>query len=134
MLSRSQPSRIFNVTGTAHGGDGCLDQSQGMVEIAHQRRARSAVGHLFGWAAHVDVDDVGALRLCDAGAFRHPMRLATGELNDVDGDTLPLAAHARFALSLDQRGAGGHFRNDQAGPISFGEPSERGVGDAGHRC
>ena len=31
-----------------------------MVEIAHQRRARIAAGHLLRRAAHVDVDDVGA--------------------------------------------------------------------------
>ena len=58
----------------AHGGDGCLDQGQGVIEIAHQRRAGGAVGDLLGRAAHVDVDDVRALRLRDAGAFRHPMR------------------------------------------------------------
>ena len=116
----------------AHGGDGCLDQGQRVIEIAHQRRAGGAVGHLLGRAAHVDVDDVRALRLGDAGAFRHPMRLAAGELHDVDGDALSLAAHARFALALDECGARGHFRNHQTRAVAFREPAEGRVGDARH--
>ena len=104
-----------------------------MIEIAHQRRAGGAVGHLLGRAAHVDVDDVRALRLSDAGAFGHPMGLAAGELHDVDGDALPFAAHARFALALDECSARGHFRNHQTRAVALGEPAERSVGDAGHR-
>ena len=39
---------------------GRLDQRQGVIGIAHQRRAGIAADHLLGRAAHVDLDDIGA--------------------------------------------------------------------------
>ena len=63
-----------------------------MIEIAHQSGAGGPVGHLLGGAAHVDVDDLGALRFGNAGALRHPKGFAAGELHDADGDTIVFAA------------------------------------------
>ena len=69
-----------------HRSDRRLDQPQGMVEIAHQRRTGLAAGHVARGTAHVDVDDVGAGGLGDPRALRHPVRLAARELNHVRTD------------------------------------------------
>ena len=47
---------------------------------------------LLGGAPHVDIDDVGALCLGDARAFRHPLRFAAGELNHVNIHATAFAA------------------------------------------
>ena len=72
----------------ADRADGRVDQGQRMIEIAHQRRAGLLAGHVLGRAAHVDVDDVGAGAFRDARALRHPVRLAAGELHDVEPQPL----------------------------------------------
>ena len=74
-LVSSQPSRILSVTGTRTAPTTASISASGVIEIAHQRRARELAGHLARRAAHVDVDDVGAEPLGDARAFRHPVRL-----------------------------------------------------------
>ena len=98
----------------AHGGNRRLDQRERMVEVAHQRRAGGAVGDLLRRAAHIDIDDGGALRLGDAGALGHAAGFAAGQLHDMDGDPRPVAAQAGLALAFGQAGAGGHFRDHQA--------------------
>ncbi len=104
-----------------------------MIEIAHQRRAGGPVGHLLGGAAHVDVNDLGALRLGNAGPLRHPNGFATGELHDADGDTIVFAAQLSLALAAGKPRTGRHFRNHQPGPQPFGQAAERRVGDPRHR-
>src|SRR5258708_6309782 len=66
-----------------HGRYRRLDQSHGVIEIAHQCRAGLAAGHMPRRTAHVDIDDVGAGGLGDPRAFRHPPDLAARELNDM---------------------------------------------------
>ena len=65
-----------------------LDQGQRMVEIAHQRRAGLAAGHC--WAGQPMLMSMmsAPARFGDARALRHPVRLAAGELDDVDADAL----------------------------------------------
>src|SRR5215470_12583991 len=58
-----------------------VDQADRMVEITHQRRSRLAIGDVPRRAAHVDINDGGAAVHRDAGALRHPLCLATGDLN-----------------------------------------------------
>ena len=99
----------------------CLDQGERMVEIAHQRRTGLAVGDVFGRAAHVDVDDLGAARLGDARAFGHPLRLAARDLHDVVSDAVPFGAKARIALALRERRAGHHLGDDEAGAQHRGQ-------------
>ncbi len=133
MLSVSQPSRIFSVTGTRTAATVASIKAQRVIEIAHQRRSRGPIGDLLGRAAHVDVDDVRALRFGDAGALSHPAGFAAGELHDMNADAPPFAAHARFALPLGQRRARGHFRHHQARPQPLGQAAERRIRDARHR-
>ena len=87
-----------------------------MIEVAHQRRARLPVGHVLGRAAHVDVDDLGARALGDARALRHPVRLTTGKLHDMDAGALSFGAQHGVAVAFDQKFARGHFGDDKAGP------------------
>jgi hypothetical protein len=128
--TRIPPEPHLQRDGDLYGADHRIDQRQRMIEIAHQRRARRAVRHLLRRAAHVDVDDVGALPFGDARALRHPIRLAAGKLHDMDADAAAFAAHGGFALALHQTRAGGHLRHDQTRAQALGQPAERRVGDA----
>ncbi len=111
-----------------------LDQRQGMIEIAHQRRARLPAGHLPRRTAHVDVDDRGAGGFGDARALRHPARFAAGELDDVDAAAPALRRAApRRGGSAASRGARRHFGHDQAGPELGHQAPKRRIGDPRHR-
>ncbi len=129
----SQPSRILSVTGTRTAPTVASIKRQRMVEIAHQRRARLAAGHVPRRAAHVDVDDGGAGRLGDARALPHPARLAAGELHHVNAQSPPLGAQPRVRAALGQVLAGGHLRDHQAGAEAGDAAPKRGVGHARHR-
>ena len=104
-----------------------------MIEIAHQRRAGLAAGDVARGAAHVDIDDVGAGGFGDARAFRHPMRFAACELNDVRPYPGRLASQNRHRPAMDEIVAGGHFGNDEAGAKRGCEPPKRRVGNPRHR-
>ena len=104
-----------------------------MIEIAHQRRAGLAAGHMARRAAHIDVDDVGAGGFGDPGALRHPVRLAARELHDMRADAGGLAAQKRHRPAVHELVAGDHLRDDQSGAESGGKPSKGRIGDAGHR-
>ena len=104
-----------------------------MIEIAHQRRAGLAAGDMTRRTAHVDIDDVGAGRFRDPCALRHPMRLATRELDDMRADAGCLAAQKRHRPAVHEFVAGGHLGDDQSGAEGGGKPSKGGIGDAGHR-
>ena len=75
----------------------------------------------------------GARAFGDARAFRHPVRLAAGELHDVDAGALPFGAQHGIAAAFDQRVARGHLRDDEAGAELRHQPAERRIGDARHR-
>ena len=86
-----------------------------MIKVPHERRAGRAIGDLLGGAAHVDIDDAGALRLGDPGPLSHPPGLASGKLDNVDSNTPPVAAHCCLPLAADKAGTGGHFGHNEAG-------------------
>ena len=115
-----------------NGGDRRLDQTKGMIKVPHKRRAGRPIGDLLGGATHVDIDDVGALRLGNPGPFRHPMRLASRKLDDVDFDAPPVAAHRCLPFAANKAGACGHFGHDEAGTQPLGQPAERRIGNSGH--
>ena len=114
-------------------GDRRLDQSECMIKVAHERRAGRPIGDLLGRATHVDIDNVGALRLGNPGALSHPMRLASGKLDDVDIDAPAVAAHRCLPFAPDKAGTCRHFGHDQAGAQFLSQPPERRIGNSGHR-
>ncbi|MGY3082064.1 hypothetical protein ACVWZZ_008472 [Bradyrhizobium sp. LM6.10] len=105
-----------------------------MVEVAHQGRAGLAAGDVAGRTAHVDVDDVGAFGFGNPGALRHPMRLATGELDHVRTDPGGFAAQPGHPMAVGELIAGGHFGHDQTGSQLGGEPAHGRVSHPRHRC
>ncbi len=109
-----------------------FDQTERVIQIAHQRRSGLAVGDVLGGAAHVDIDDRGAGGFRDAGAFGHPMRFAAGELDDVPTATLALDAPLGTALARGKCRTSGHFRDDQTRTQRLDLTPKWGVGDAGH--
>ena len=127
----SQPSRIFNVTGTRTA---CTTAS---IKVSAWGRSRISAEP--DWppvtcfaVAHVDVR-AGILR--DARTLGHPPRLADGELDDVQPRAVILDAAARHAALGGAPTAGKsrarcHFRNDQPGAERHREPTKRCVGDA----
>ena len=69
---------------------------------------------MLGRAAHIDIDDRGARIFRDPRALRHPVRLASGELHDVDVDPGALGAQARVAAAFDELWGGHHLGYDEA--------------------
>src|SRR3546814_5564396 len=63
------------------GFHNCFDDIRGELHVAHQRRARPAVDDLAHRAAHVDVDDRGALVGGELGRLAHFVRGAADELH-----------------------------------------------------
>ena len=116
-----------------HRRDRRLDQRQGVVEIAHQRRAGLAAGDVARRTAHVDVDDFGAGGFRDAGAFRHPV--VSQPASWTTCGPIPVASQRSRDIGrcLDQILAGGHFGDDKSGAECRGQTPERGVGNARHR-
>ena len=103
-----------------------------MVEIAHQRRAGLAAGHVTRGATHIDVDDVGAGGFRDPRALGHPVRLAARELHHMRPHARGFAAQPGNGAALRQVVARGHFRDDKPRPEFGGEPSEGRVCHARH--
>jgi hypothetical protein len=129
----SQPSRVFSVTGrlTAHHR---LDQFQRKVQIAQQRRAAQARGHPLGRAAHVDVDDPGAVCLHQPRGLGHPIGIAPGKLHR--GRLLAEAQFgpgAGFGLGLHDLLACNHLGHHQPRPEARHEAAERQIGDPRQR-
>jgi hypothetical protein len=116
-----------------NGPDGGVDQRQGMVEVAHERRAGLSPGHMPGRATHVDVDDVGAAGFRDAGALAHPMRRAPRQLYDVRGKTASLRSQQRIRMALCQVLAGGHFGDHQARPEARDQAPDGRIRHTRHR-
>ena len=69
----------------------------------------------------------------DARALRHPVRLAAGELHDIEAEPLAVEPALRVALAFGERRAGDHFGDHDAGAQTRGKAAEGRVGDAGHR-
>ncbi len=111
-----------------------LDEREGMVEIAHERRTREAARHLLGGAAHVDVDNVGAKRLGDAGSLGHPAGLTPGELDDKGAGGIALAACFELRLwPLVGKGlAGDHLRDHEGRAKTARKAAKRQVADPRH--
>ncbi len=102
------------------------------VEIAHQRAARERAGDAAGGAAHVDVDELGALRRQQPGGLGHRGGIAADELHG-EGRALDLlGARAAFRVAFKQAGGGDHFRERERRAASFGGPAHARVGDPGH--
>ena len=110
-----------------------VDQRHGVVEVAHQRRAGIAAGHLLGRAAHVDVDDVGALARRDARGLGHVVGLAAGKLHHVDRQARMADTGGAALPALGELAARHHLGNDQSGAVPIGAQAEGLVGDARHR-
>jgi hypothetical protein len=116
-------------------GDG-LDRGDDQVEreiwLAHQGGAGQATGHFLGGATHVDVDDGGACGLCQASGLSHPVRIATGDLDDMGIDPLALGAESGFRFAPDIIVGGDHFRDDEGGSEASRDPSHADIRDSGH--
>ena len=133
-LASSQPSRILSVTGTLDGADHGLDQARGVIEVAHQGRARLLAGHLARRAAHVDVDDVGAQSLAPCARPSAIQRASQPASCMTKGARFAAnCAVARAVALADQVLAGHHLGDDQAGAQAMRQAAERQVGDARHR-
>ncbi len=112
ILVPAQPSlqRHGHLHRAYHG----VDQAQRMVQIPHQRGARTAVGHLLGRATHVDIDDPRTLGLHHARGLRHGRWFPPCELHRRPFDTKrqfrPLP---RAGARVEDVDAGDHFGHDE---------------------
>jgi len=81
-----------------------------------------------------NIDDICAFRFRDPGAFRHPVRLASGELNHMRAYSGGLATQPRHCVAVDEIIAGGHLGHDQTGAELGRKPSDGRVSHPRHRC
>ena len=110
-----------------------IDKRHRQIEIAHQRRPTGLARHFARRTAHVDVDDLGAQIDSDPRAFRHPLRLAAGELHHERPEAFADCLAQHVSPRPDQLGARHHLRNDQPGAQILRQPAERQVRHARHR-
>ena len=133
--SSLHPARILTVTGMLTARAMAADDRGGMARVAHQRAAGVVLRDLRHRAAHVDVDDVGAHALDDAGSISHLCGIAA---EDLDGDRPfflgVLGVLERAVDAPDEPFGADHLGDDQtAAPLALHQAAKRGVGHAGHR-
>jgi hypothetical protein len=129
MARWSQPSRIFKVTGTSTAA---IVASIRAIEVAHQRRARVAIGDMARRATHVDVDDLSALPGRDPRAFGHPPGFAARDLHHMATDPRRFQPQPCIALAGRKCRASRHLGYDETGAKPRRQATERRIGDAGH--
>ena len=111
-----------------------FDQPQRVIGRFHQCRAGGALRHLFGRAAHVNVDDPRAHRLDHPRGFGHRFGLAPCKLDGGADDIQPqLRFLPRAGAAAEQFLAGDHLGHDQSGPESRHEAAIGQIGDPRHR-
>ena len=130
----SQPSRIFSVTGTPTA------PTVASIKVSAWSRSRisaepdcAPVTCLAGQPMLMSM--MSAPASCgDARAFGHPVRLAAGELHDVEA-AAPRRRAGAAASRLPSASAALAIISeiDDAGAETCGEPAEGRIGDAGHR-
>jgi hypothetical protein len=98
-----------------------------VIEVAHEGAARQLARDLACGAAHVDVDDVGAQRLGDARALRHPALLAPGKLYDEGLEVVAGGAPQHRRALAHEVLAGNHLGHDQPRAQAMRELAERQV-------
>jgi hypothetical protein len=101
--------------------------------VLEQRRAGHDVAHLLGRTAHVDVDDLRAVRDVVTRRRGEHARIGAGDLH---GDRLDLAgvvgAPQGLGAAVEQRVGSHHLGNCEAGAQLLAQLPERAVGDARH--
>jgi hypothetical protein len=101
--------------------------------VLQQRRAGHDVADLLRRAAHVDVDDLGAVVDVVARRLGHHRRVGAGDLH---ADRLDLAlvvgTSARLRRTVKQRVRGHHLGHRHARAQSLAQLAERPIGDARH--
>ena len=122
------------MTGTSTAFDDRLENARDQRLILQQRAAGPDVADLLGRAAHVDVDDLGAVIDVVARGLGEHRRIESGDLH---ADRIGLAdvIHAleRFARRPQARIRGRHLGHGKARTEPLAQLAERLVGDAGHR-
>ena len=116
-----------------HRRDHGADERHGMVEVPHQRRSRQAAGDLLGGAPHVDIHEIGAVRLDKARRLGQIVGAAAGKLHRPRRHVGAVGLRSRLDVAGKQTVAGHHLRKDEASAQSMGNAAKREVADAGHR-
>ena len=116
-----------------NGADDRLENPSDQRLIAHQRRSRLPVDHLFDRAPHIDVDDGGTPVGVEPSRLGDRFRVATGKLNrhrELLG--LGMAKLDGLCRPADHCLARYHLGNHQARAQALDQAPEREIGDAGH--
>ncbi len=116
-----------------HRGDHGLQYAPHQRFVRQQGRASRLAAHFLGRAAHIDVDDLGAVGHIVGRRRGHGGRVVAGNLHRARGDFAVVAAAQAGLARIPQAGiAADHFRHHQARPELGAEPAEGEVRDAGH--
>ena len=116
-------------------GDHGFDDRQRQGFVLHQRRASPFVTDLFGWAAHVDVDDLGAaFNVVDSGVGHH-LRFGTRNLHRNRTGLTLVVGTARGLERVPQIAPGcDHFTDRIASPQALAQLAEWPIGYTRHGC
>ena len=102
--------------------------------VLQQRAARQHVADFFYRAAHVDVDNLRAVFHIVACGLGHLFRVAARNLHRPQAVfAVEIAARQAFFGVAQRRVAGQHLADGVTRAETAGQPSERFVGNAGHR-
>ena len=95
-----------------------FDDFKGQRLVAHQRRASPLVADLLGRAAHVDVDDLGAVLDVEPRRPRHRFRVGAGDLHGDRPGLAGVVAPQTGLVGMPERGVRrGHLGHDQPGAL-----------------
>ena len=116
------------------GGHHGLDDGQGQGLVLHQRRTCPLVAHLFGRAAHVDVDDLCTPVDVVAGSVGHHLGVGACNLHsDGAGLTVVVGAARGFEGVPQVAPRGHHLTHRITRAQRAAQLAKRPVGDTCHR-
>ena len=120
--------------GNRHRLDDRLDETLGIIEIAHERRAGQRSRHAPRRATHVDVDQDGALRRPPYARFP-PKRSASQPTTCTAWGANPSpSARTEASASPPEKGLGrDHLGEDKRSPEAARDPPHRQIADPRHR-
>jgi hypothetical protein len=106
-----------------------------MLGLPHQAASGVVLGNLRHWAAHVDVDDVGAKAFDNLRRVTHFVRVSAEDLNR--HRALFFGVLGVFERPIDAAheslGADHFGHHKTASAVTLHEPAKRCIGHAGHR-
>ena len=130
---RSQPVRVFSVTGTSTARTTLCKIRCYQLLILQQRRAGQAIADFLGRTTHVDIDDLRTGIDVAARRLGHHRRIVSGDLHDARARLAGMVhAPARFRRVPQAHVGAEHLGCSKSRAKSPAENAKGAIGDARH--